>query len=446
MKRILIAVLSLAVLFCFAACEDGSSSNTSGMIAGATVTGGEKVYIPGETVDLSDYTFSLTMADGSTQPASASDFVFDSLVVPYGAAGSTEISGTYKGMANAGVKLPVNVASVTKLDITGTPAVKTYYTPIVQSSDADNYKKYTDGLIDLEGITVEATYVDKDNVEGKKNVALDNKYLFATVTAAKGTAWTPDDSSANDNVVTVYFADEEKDSSGLTSINAKDTFDITVKKNLVTSIELKATEDYKIYVGSATKGTLAYAADDSTPGVYVEATYQNGETAKVTNDMQSITGGAKVTLKFGTASNAISTAYADLDDLTPSKVEATELYVQADNLDAVAGFVKTTSLPLDVVENSETKLKVEATAEFKVGDYRTLEESAFKALFTVKTVLADGTDGSTIPAAEYTIVAPTSTNRDFSKMSANDRVLVSVSAVRNGVTLTGEAQLQLKAQ
>ena len=444
MKRILIAVLSLAVLFGFAACEDGSSSNTSGMIAGATVTGGEKVYIPGETVDLSDYTFSLTMADGSTQPASASDFVFDSLVVPYGAARSTEISGKYKGMANAGVKLPVNVASVTKLDITGTPAIKTYYTPIVQSSDADNYKKYTDGLIDLEGITVEATYVDKDNVEGKKNVALDNEYLFATVTA-KGTAWTPDDND-NDNVVTVYFADKEKDSSDLTSFNAKDTFDITVKKNLVTSIELKATEDYTIYVGSTTKGTLAYAADDSTAGVYVEATYQNGETAKVTNDMQSITGGAKVALKFGTASNAISTAYADLDDLTPSKVEATELYVQVDNLDAVAGFVKTTSLPLDVVENSETKLKVEATAGFKVGDYRTLEESAFKALFTVKTVLADGTDGSTIPAAEYTIVAPTSTNRDFSKMSANDRVLVSVSAVRNGVTLTGEAQLQLKAQ
>lgn len=407
MKKVMIAVLSLAVLFGFAACEDGSSSTTSDMIAGATVTGGEKVYIPGETLDLSDYTFSLTMADGSTQPASASDFVFDSLIVEKPQSGDTDtFTASYKGMSNVGVTVVAKVGTVTDLKISGEPTVDTYY-----ATTDDKYKK-----IDLSGLTIEATY-EYRGTTGTREVSYDNENLEPSMT------WT-----AGLQDVTVEFD------------SASDEYSVTVVDNLVSSIELKATEGYTIYAGSTAKKLSYTTTPSTTAGVYVEATYQNGETMVLSD-------GSGVTIKFGTASDTITTAFASIGGLTPAKVEATTLYAHCEGLNAVAGFEKTVDLPLNVVENAETKLSVTAGAEFKVGtDYRDLADSEFQKLIVVDVLRADGSKAATnLPAAEYTIVSPTKENRDLSKMSAGERLLVSVSATRNGKTLTGEAELVLLA-
>ena len=407
MKKVMIAVLSLAVLFGFAACEDGSSSTTSDMIAGATVTGGEKVYIPGETLDLSDYTFSLTMADGSTQPASASDFVFDSLIVKKPQDGdTTTFTASYKGMSNVGVTVVAKVGTVTDLKISGEPTVDTYYA----TSDA-KYKK-----IDLSGLTIEATY-EYRGTTGTREVAYDNENLKPSMT------WT-----AGPQDVTVAFDQ-----------SASDEYSVTVVANLVSSIDLKATEGYTIYAGSTAKKLSYTTTPSTTAGVYVEATYQNGETKVLSNSDATIT--------FGTASDTITTAFASIGDLTPAKVEATTLYAHCEGLNAVAGFEKTVDLPLNVAENAETKLSVTAGTGFKVGtDYRDLADSEFQKLIVVDVLRADGSKAATnLPAAEYTIVSPTKENRDLSKMSAGERLLVSVSATRNGKTLTGEAELVLLA-
>lgn len=419
MKKILIAVLAVAVLFGFAACNDGSSATTSGVIAGARVSGGgETVYIPGETLNLGDYTFTLVMADGSEQPANASDFVFDSLVIPFAdnANDKDVISGTYKGISTVDVDLAYNVAKVTKIELSGTAAKTSYYKPSTNAAD-----KFKDDSLDLTGLTVTATYTDVDNIEGTKPVALDNDYLFATAT------WT----NAGDTNVTVAFGE---DKSSATSGNVKDTYEITIVDNLVKSIQLKTTEDYSVILGEKGATALAYAnvsdgklAADA-KGIYVEATYENGETSVLEN----------TNMKFGTKADDITKAIADV---SPTTAGTSTIYVEVSKLDAVVGFEKTSSCDVTAKENVIDDIKVTVgTVEAK--DYR---ESAakFKALFTVNGLYADDTNtGDAVAAADITVdpSAP-----DYSSYDEGERVVVKVTAKIGDKTFSKDVTVKLAA-
>lgn len=422
MKKILIAVLAVAVLFGFAACNDGSSSTASGVIRGATVTGGEKVYIPGEEVDLSDYEFSLTMEDGSTQPANGSDFVFDSLVVPSYSATATNnetIKGTYKGMDYVKVTLPVKVGKVTKLEISGDATVGEYYVP---SSSAS--AEYKDNLIKLDGLTIKATY-EYEGSTGTADVSIDNKNL-----SAKLSDWT----SAGEKTVTVAF-----------DALAEATYKVDLKANLVKSIDLKQTDGYTVYVGNGA-ADLVYTTDPkATEGVYVEATYQNGET--------KVLASSDATITFGTSDSAITTAFANLADLTPETAAATTLYVKCAGLAAVEDFTQTDSLELNVVANAPEKLSVAAGTSLtlnalKAEDFTDPSKDAtFKGLFEVKVVYANGEKADEALAPnEFTIVSPTAAERDFSKLTAGQRIKVSVTATADdGKELKGEAEIKIEA-
>ena len=442
MKKILIAVLAVAVLFGFAACNDGSSSTTSGVIAGATVTGGgEKVYIPGETVDLSDYTFSLTMADGTTQPADASDFVFNSLVVPClddgkepataFTAGTVIISGSYKGMTDAVVGLKVNVAAVQGITVTGELETKEYFAA-VDGSD----KTVTDGQLKLNGLKVTASYLDKDGNKGEREVTLDNENLNASLEG-----WSVSGNASEKKDLTIKFGTISN------VAEQKLTDAITLKPNRVQSVALKATEGYTLYAGTQVADKkLAYTATPVTKaGVYVEATYENGEVAVLDGSdvkFAKTKDAAEASTVTGTSSDANA-----ISKLSPATTEENTLYAYYAGTSVVSGLERNLQLALNVVSNAETKLKVEvASADaFKVGalgNY-TNNEAGFKALLKVSIVYADGSVASTaLSADDYTVVTPTSENRDLSKVVEGDVIPVSVTATRTGnITLEGSAEL-----
>ena len=439
MKKILIAVLAVAVLFGFAACNDGSSSTTGGIIAGATVTGGgEKVYIPGETIDLSDYAFSLTMADGSTQPADASDFVFNSLVVPavlndaeseY-VAGTVTIAGSYKGMTDAVVGLKVNVAKVTKIELSGTPATKEYFATSAATDASDIDNKYKDGQLDLTGLTVTATYVDKDGVNGTREIASTNANLSASIADWKNVA------SKTDAVLTVKFG---------TVGNVEDTLSdvIKLKPNRVQTFALKATEGYTLYAGSTEK-VLSYTATPSTAaGVYAELTYENGEVVIPAKASQDII--------FASSDDGIeggSIVAADLTSLQPAKEGTFELFAYYKGTSVTADIERTQSVELSVVKNGPAKLEIALVtpADFKEGGAALANYSnnveGFKALLKVTTKLADGAAGTEVK--DYTL--DPSTRLDLTGMVQGDVVVVKVTATVDGVALEGSAELVVAAK
>lgn len=433
MKKILIAVLAAAVLFGFAACEDGSSSATSGVIGGVTVkAGSEKVYIPGETVDLNDYTFTLTMEDGSTKPADAADFVVvtgNTLVVPFKNTDKYAPYVAYKGMSVASVALPVNVGTVTAIELSGEAEVGSYYA--TSTTDA----KYRDDLINLKGLTVTAKYTDENKVKGEKEIAIENKYLHATIGS---TVW---ESAAEDQIVTVYF-----DEGTVKTIS--DTYTVDIKKNLVTGIEFKATEGYQVVVGSAVDGYKLGAAastagklDDGAKGVYVEATFQNGETAVIDGTDVTVNG------------DIITLAYTDADDqdvdfssfTAPTKAGKLELTVTCGALDAVAGVEPKKTIEIAIVENKEVKLSVSAESTFTPKDYTRDEENAFNANFIVKAIKVDGTEGVILDPSEFTVTSPAKDARNFSTKAAGELVYLTVKDNRSGSEIpawTGSVELQ----
>ena len=189
------------------------------------------------------------------------------------------------------------------------------------------------------------------------------------------------------NILYVAFGE---DKSSATSGNVKDTYEITIVDNLVKSIQLKTTEDYSVILGEKGATTLAYAtvsdgklAADA-KGIYVEATYENGETSVLEN----------TNMKFGTKADDITKTIADV---SPTTAGTSTIYVEVSKLDAVVGFEKTSSCDVTAKENVIDDIKVTVgTVEAK--DYR---ESAaeFKALFTVNGLYADDTNTGDAVAA-----------------------------------------------
>ena len=425
MKKILIAVLAVAVLFGFAACNDGSSSTAGGAIAGATVTGGEKVYIPGEEVDLSDYTFTLTMADGTPKAANGSDFVFPNGLKTVFGSDTQSFVGYYQGIQDVYVVVKAKVATVEKITLEGTLANDTYYA--TTSTEA----KYTNDLLDLTGLTVTATY-DYKGTEGTKPVALDNKYLTAEISDS-------DWDAAGEVDITVKF-------NGTVSATYKS---VTLLDNLVKAIELKATEGYKVISGTtSTDYKLAYTTTPKTAkGVYVEATYQNGET-------EVLTTASGVTLKFATEANTAvdkMTAQANIADLVSEGDTNVTLYANCAGVAMIDGCEKKLELPLTVEAKAPTKLSITLASgtELVLDDSKdytdTLNDTTFKNLFVVKAVYNDKTESNKIESKDFTVIDPVLADRDFDDLKEGDRITIKVTATHDDVALEGEATFVIGA-
>ncbi len=285
-KSILIGVLAALMLFAFTACENGTVTVDYIKQVYAT-NNAETAYLPGETVNLTDYTFTALMYDGRTVTVDASDIVFDSLVVPADATAASTIDGTYKGASDFPVKLAFNYAKVADDGITmdaSAVATKQYIAAVAEASK-DEFK---DKSLKFDGIEFTVKYTDENNVKGEKTITVADvaeEFITGAVQASGSNTWT----LSGDEVKAGSASRDVKVSYNTTEAG---TYKVTLVPNYISGLELKATDGYKVYRdGKVEAGkVLDYSVDKKAAGIYLEATYDNGETAVVTESEVSYVG------------------------------------------------------------------------------------------------------------------------------------------------------------
>ena len=375
-KSILIGVLAALMLFAFTACEGGTASVDYIRDVYATqVT--ETAYLPGETVSLSDYTFTALMYDGRTKDVAASDIVFDSLVVPADAKETDKITGKYKG-SDISVELDFNLATVGSVTIDADDVTVKEYIEAVSANDSKD--EYKDKSLDLTGLQFTVKYTDENEVAGEKTFAysdIDSKAVTAGFKS--GSTWeltaVEVEAGSASRTVAVKYA----------NVDAGE-YTVTLVPNYIKELELKATDGYKVYRNATTNNKLAYD-DTKAKGVYMEATWDNGETSVV----------PKVQVVYVGENNA---TIINIETITipptGSSVSLTAKYIPASDAASELGIgVSDTAAALNVDVADESIIDLTFTnipATLEQGDY-TKEKIA--ADFTVKPVYASGSTAST---------------------------------------------------
>ena len=403
-KSILIGAIAALMLFAFVACDNGSSV---GYVLDVAASGkGETIYLPGETVDPSEFTYTLFMYDGSTQTASASDFVFDDLT----ADGST-INGYYKGNKAWDVTINPMVATVKSITVDATAAdvEKTYY------ATASTEDKYTNDLINLNGVVITAKYeyTDADGVktEGEKAVAIDNPSVNATIAD-----WATASTTAGDKSVTVSYGGDSK------------SYAVTLVQNLVQSVAVKTTADYVVYDDDTTFKAAAFSGETVTSqGIYLEATYVNGEVAPV----------AAADVKFSNdGGNSYQVAVSAI-----SVPESATYTVRAKYTgdDGVVGITREVTAPITIVENKVTGITASiAAGTLKMDDYT----SKMPVGLVVTTVKTHGAGEELGYGEGYTVSAADGLKFTTEEgYEAGDRVAFTVTATATGHTANVEVVL-----
>ena len=425
MKKVMIAVLAIAMLFGFVACSNENGGAPVELRENGTAILKDGVdYLVGEKFNPNDFTFTAYTVNGEA-------VTVDSSIVSVKSAAYVSTAGeiTVEFLGENGVsffgKVTVYAPEKIAVDASASNVKKVYYT----TEDSD-YQK-----IDLTGVVVTATYKDADKVEKTKTVDVVNNELISgalsdwetanpkaevTVTYQVGEA---DDGSADDDVAT-------ETGKGYT---------VDLKDNLVTKIELKATEDYGVVLGDKGAVALAYAdvtegkLADKAKGVYVEATYQNEETKILADDESG------VTYAFGTQADQVKTAIANIATLAPTTDGSFTLYVKITGLNAIVGFDETVELPLKATTSEVTDIKVEVvTAGVEAADYRNKDDD-FKALFTVTTMYGE-VEGDEVKSADITVDP---TDPDYSSLSVGSRQSVTVTAKVGDETFTKTVEFRL---
>ena len=329
MKKVFIGFLAALMLFAFTACEN-RGSNLS-MIYSVNATAGDTVYLPGETVDPTEFEYEIVYTDGSVGNATATDFQWINTVVENSSNtdGTYTVTGYYKGNANWTVTPKVNVGTVTEISVNDDNLADT---PLYATSTAED--KYRDDTIDPSGLVITVKYTFK-NEEGTKEISVDNKFVDYSIVAE---AWAEAEATEV-TVVYPYYSASSTQPSG--------TYKVTLLENLVSSVELKATDGYKVYRNGKNAGSdaLKYAAstsgklDDDAVGIYLEASYLNGEKKVVAeNDVLFPNSNGQLTaddldnVVIGDGDSVkIAVAYNGSEGTTTLVAEAEEINVPVEN-------------------------------------------------------------------------------------------------------------------
>ena len=304
-KKVFIGILAALLLFAFTACEGG---NQTSLVGGAGVYTNDKVYLPGEVINPSDFEFYSVDFYNNRTSVSSSDVVFAGDII---AGDSDTYTGKYLGVWD--VTIIPTIGDVKKIDVDGSnAAVKTYY-----KTDSSE-EKYTNDLISLEGVKIVATYtVGSDKTEQTREIAVDNSKVSAEI-ADWNTTGSVD--------VTVKYSTVDPD-----------TFKVTLAENKVVSVALKTSKDYVVWTDKLGKandnGTFDYDATGAN-GIYLELTMNNGETKKA----------AETDVRFPSATGA---AYDVSDVASVSLDKASSLTAEYIGENQSEG-LKTVSEPISV--------------------------------------------------------------------------------------------------
>ena len=254
MKKVMIAMLALAVVFGFAACDNSTSnSGTPSQLDVSYIEATAKSeidYLVGETPDPADFTFTGFDMTGNVVVENMASSLF-AAQAPL-AKNADEAVFVYNGAVSVpAIKVPVNVYEVEKLTVDATAAdvVKTYYTVVATDGDSsvnvalDKYAPYA--KINKTGLVVTATY---NGTETKTVDAKDYDATLGTITT-KATDlssfaaldWATDqlstDITGKDVVVKI----------SMDNTSAAAMYKVDFKENLISSIYVDVDEDYKFY-------------------------------------------------------------------------------------------------------------------------------------------------------------------------------------------------------
>ncbi len=377
MKKIMIALLAIAVLFGFAAC-DNSNSGAAESLAMRIYSDDCPVVVEGEKVTLADWT--LKAVDGRGNPVSVdvADVTLavggksvDSIAVvtdeAEAAIETVSVSTPWGGTGSLNVK----VLPVSAITVDASEAVYTEYNAVISTDPkADDYKK-----INPEGVVVTATYTDEDGVAQKKTV--DNSLVkFELNTAAEWNSATPDAK------VKVTYAGQS---------NSTD-FIVDIIENKVVSLDVEVAAGYELIAdGTATLDTSKFK---------VYGTYQNKQRV----EMKSITYSSETTYNEDVAKKNYGLATA-IKFAAGTEAGTKTIYVKYDGNVAENGS-RYANGSISVVADSLKGLRVTVTNLTLADDYDYSGDKAYPTQIKVEALYKGATKAITLDAKTGYTLSP----------------------------------------
>ena len=386
MKRFMIVVLAVAVLFGFAACDnstpsgDGTSTTDPSVVASVkAVFNGEVDYLVGETPDADDFTFTGYDIEGNivSQLDSALFTTEDEIEEK----ADNEVEFIWKNGATTLTAKVKNIPgyAVDSIKIAVKDGAQTTYYNATSNDSAAKYQK-----VNKNDFTVTAVY---DGGKEKDVSDADTlKLELGTVSDGTFTALTnwytaPTDSNKQYAVKATF---SEKDAT------TDAVFSYLINK--VTAMRLVVADDFVLYYAEdADPSTASLASyDATTKDIKVVADYQNGETNVDVTDKTEFASEADGT--FGGITNVSSFPEATSTSAT--------LYAKYNEANVVSASVATTNAPLKLAENVKVGIKAtiaESGVEVVIGkDYGTALTTEAPEGLTINYKLADGSTGDVI--------------------------------------------------
>ena len=412
MKKILIAVLAVATLISFAACDNSNSNTGTGSQLDIAYIEGSvknaKDYLVGDTPDPADFTFTGYDAADNVVMENMSSALFTADTI-----NSTTDKATFKfnGLISVdAIEVPVDVYTVDKYTLTvGDNVKKTYYTVVATNGDENtndaSYDAYR--VVDKAGLTVTATY------DGTKTRSITNF-------TAEINDWSTQDLEAE---VSVKVAGTEVD-----------TYSVQLFENAVDSIYFEVAEDYTLWYGA--DETAADCTLDETK-VVLYGKMMNGqegyEITDATYSLTDVTYGEFDSLAISETDKSV-TVYAKYDgeDVNPAKTEA--LTAKTEPISIEKDYIE------DISVSTGTGVTLTIGTDYS-ADADTPEESIDQ--LTVSYVMASGETNNTqiklnAETDGYTITP------DTFEGSARKNVPVTVTVEKDGKTFSKTVYVTLE--
>ena len=340
MRKLMIAMLALAVVFGFAACDNnsGSTSLMDQYVVALEVTGPE-AYFAGETVEKDDLTVTAVRNDGAKVELTENDYDLVSSVpdsaVSATAKEETVATVTYTGIYQGTIKAPTAVLKATVYNVDAInvegPAVAQYYN--TQDADDFDYSAYT--------VTSYALAKSTDNA----SAALYSK----SETATKGVF---DFSSAITSTTFNTGNWEVPVDGGIDAISGgKNSINITVKPDNLVGITLSLKDGAEAIVGATRSAVAASSLVD------VSYTMESGEVLTSASGFTAATPAWVGTSTTLTASESIKASTLDMNgkevSATPLNITPVSDYVKSFTIGDVASVLKVSGTTMTVAENAK---------------------------------------------------------------------------------------------
>ena len=337
MKKILIALLAVAVIFSFAACDNSSEAPATDPTSNPIVRiyqGGETVeYLVGQVPELADFVVMAQRADGTTEQLAADDVVFT--------ARSTAAAGTDSTVATVSLLVPNLVYASTTTNISFVADV--YAVDSIEAVyNGSGYDQYYQSVV---GATVNGETATVDSVFHKSQYTVtaiydtDREYVLSSdeyVVSNSGSGNFDATAPAVDAAVTISL---DLDKNGTAdSVSATATVDgLVIVADELEGISIALNEDEELIAGAAVESTLAniftvtasYASDKTTT---VTATTLEFDTDTLANEGANYPATGNVTVE---ATYEGKTATLNVP-VTPNYITEFEV-TGANNLTAQAG-------------------------------------------------------------------------------------------------------------